>query len=93
MSPGPDQVTKRSPLASNSVAAHVARGGAGLLAAVLAVVLLGPVGPVSLLLFLPAFALWRGCPTCWAVGLGATVADGRARTCARRRALRRNGAI
>ena len=74
----------RAPLASGSLAAHLIRGAAGLLAAVFAIVLVAPVGPVSVLLFVPAFALWRGCPTCWAVGLFGTLADGRARSCPRR---------
>ena len=80
----PAPAVARSPLASRSVAGHLARGAAGLLAAGLAIVLVGPVGPASLLLFVPAFALWRGCPTCWAVGLFGTLADGRARSCPRR---------
>lgn len=80
----PAPAVSRSPLASRSVAGHLGRGAAGLLAAVLAIVLLSPVGPVSLLLFVPAFGLWRGCPTCWTVGLFGTLADGRARSCPRR---------
>lgn len=58
---------------------HLLRGAAGLTAAVLAIALLGSVGPVSLAL-LPLTALaWRGCPTCWTVGLFGTLADVRAR--------------
>jgi hypothetical protein len=44
---------------------------------VLAIALLASFGPVSLAL-LPLTALaWRGCPTCWTVGLLGTWADGR----------------
>jgi hypothetical protein len=50
-----------------------------MLAGVLAIALLGRIGPISLaLLPLTAFA-WRGCPTCWTVGLLGTLADDRAR--------------
>jgi hypothetical protein len=75
---------RRSPLASGSVREHLARGAAGLVAAVLAIVLVAVVGPISLAL-LPVTALaWRGCPTCWTVGLLGTLADSRARcSCSR----------
>jgi hypothetical protein len=70
---------RRSPLASGSVREHLLRGAAGLAAAVLAIVLVAAVGPVSLVL-IPLTALaWRGCPTCWTVGLLGTLADDRAR--------------
>jgi hypothetical protein len=36
---------------------------------VAAFVLVGPLGALSLLLLVPAVALLRGCPTCWALGL------------------------
>lgn len=58
---------------------HLVRGAAGLCAAVLAVVLLAVVGPVSLVLLLVTAFAWRGCPTCWTVGLLGTLADDRAR--------------
>ena len=76
--------TRRSPLASGSVREHLLRGAAGLVAAVLAILLVAVVGPISLAL-LPVTALaWRGCPTCWTVGLLGTLADGRARrSCSR----------
>ncbi len=71
--------SRGSPLASGSISEHLLRGAAGLIAAVLAIALLASVGPVSLAL-LPVTALaWRGCPTCWTVGLFGTFADGRAR--------------
>jgi hypothetical protein len=71
--------TQRSPLASGSVAKHVLRGAVGLLAAALAIVLVAVVGPVSLLLLGVTVIAWRGCPTCWAVGLFGTLADRRVR--------------
>jgi len=45
------------------------------------IVLIAVVGPISiaLLLLLLTAVAWRGCPTCWTVGLLATLADGRAR--------------
>jgi hypothetical protein len=71
--------TQRSPLASGSVREHLFRGAAGLATAVLAIVVVAVVGPISLAL-LPVTALfWRGCPTCWTVGLLGTLADSRAR--------------
>ncbi len=72
----PDQ---RSPLASGSVVEHVVRGAVGVIAAVIAIVLLSVIGPVSLLLLGVTLVAWRGCPTCWAVGLFGTLADRRAR--------------
>ncbi len=71
--------TRRSPLASGSVRAHLLRGAGGLVAAVLAIVLVGVVGPISLALLPVTAVAWRGCPTCWTVGLVGTLADGRAR--------------
>jgi hypothetical protein len=70
---------QRSPLASGSVAEHVLRGAVGVLAATLAIVLVAVVGPVSLLLLSVTMIAWRGCPTCWAIGLSGTLADRRAR--------------
>ena len=72
-------IAKSSPLASGSLREHVARGAAGFGAAALAVALLSAVGPISLLLLLLSVVAWRGCPTCWTVGLIGTIADERAR--------------
>lgn len=65
--------------ASRSVAEHVVRGVLGL---VLVVVSLAHAReqPWAMLALVPAVLLWRGCPTCWLMGLGATLA-GRPRTC------------
>ena len=53
------------PFASASVPIHILRGVVGLLALAGAVVLGGP----ALLLLIVTVAAWRGCPTCWLVGL------------------------
>jgi hypothetical protein len=74
-----DPPSRRSPLASSSLRAHVVRGAAGLLIAGLAIGLLAVVGPISLTLLPVTAILWRGCPTCWTVGLLGTLAENRAR--------------
>ena len=56
-------------LASDSLAEHWIRGAIGLVLAVAAFGLIGIVGPVTLLLLLPAGIVWRGCVSCWALGL------------------------
>ncbi|MFD5764856.1 hypothetical protein ACFWIN_03405 [Streptomyces sp. NPDC127049] len=63
--------------ASKSVPRHLARGavGFGLIAGTIA--LLPVTGPVSLLAAPLALIAFRGCPTCWAVGLAQTISRGR----------------
>jgi MFS family permease len=68
----------RSPLASDSVREHLFRGAVGLSAAILAIGLAPVVGPISLVLLLVTVFAWRGCPTCWTVGLLGTLADNHA---------------
>jgi len=58
--------------ASGSVPVHLLRGALGLPLLVAAFVLVGPVGPWTLLLAVPAVVLLRGCPTCWLLGLAQT---------------------
>jgi hypothetical protein len=70
---------QRSPLASGSVREHLFRGAVGLTAAIFAIVLAAVVGPISLVLLLVTALAWRGCPTCWTVGLLGTLADDHAR--------------
>ena len=70
----------RSSLASCSIEAHVLRGAAGLIAAALAVGLLAPVGPLALAILALTALAWRGCLTCWTVGLIGPRADRRARS-------------
>ena len=48
---------------------HYARGGLGLLALIAAVVGAAAGAPAALALLLVTVASWRGCPTCWAIGL------------------------
>ena len=57
------------PFASASVPRHILRGVVGLLALAGAVVGTGPLGPAALILLAVTVVAWRGCPTCWAVGL------------------------
>ncbi|MGW4055271.1 hypothetical protein ACWENA_31045 [Streptomyces sp. NPDC004779] len=77
-SPDPTGKPTRGPdYASKSVPRHLARGavGFGLIAGTIALV---PVtGPVSLLAAPLALIAFRGCPTCWAVGLAQTISRGR----------------
>jgi hypothetical protein len=80
-------------LASISIHEHLLRGAAGLIAAVLAIALLAIVGPASLALLAVSALAWRGCPTCWTVGLLGTLADDRARRrCGPARRACRDGA-
>ena len=55
--------------ASKSVARHYVRGALGLALVLLGMLLTPAFGPSALLIGLPALVLWRGCPTCWTVGL------------------------
>lgn len=56
-------------LASKSIKSHYARGAVGLLALLAAVVGAAIATPAALLTLIVTAAAWRGCPTCWAVGL------------------------
>ena len=58
-----------SPFASRSVTQHYVRGALGLLALVAAFA--GAVAgmPAALASLILTVVAWRGCPTCWAVGL------------------------
>ena len=58
-----------TPLASRSIKQHYARGALGLLALVAAVAGAAAGTPAALALLILTVAAWRGCPTCWAVGL------------------------
>lgn len=62
--------------ASRSVPVHVARGVAGLVLLVAAIAL-APLSAVWLLLIPVTVVMWRGCVSCWMLGLMAT----RARSC------------
>ncbi|WP_139984104.1 hypothetical protein [Nocardioides litoris] len=58
--------------ASRSVAEHVARGVLGLVLLVAGIALAQAVSAWWLLLLPLTVVLWRGCPTCWVMGLIAT---------------------
>ena len=60
---------RSSPLASTSIKRHYVRGALGLLALVAAVLGAAVVTPAALVLLIVTVVAWRGCPTCWAVGL------------------------
>ncbi|MCW2817498.1 MAG: hypothetical protein JWR42_285 [Marmoricola sp.] len=59
--------------ASRSVTEHYVRGVLGLVLVVAALAGAGAT-PWALLLAVPGVVAWRGCPTCWALGLSATLA-------------------
>jgi hypothetical protein len=58
-----------SPLSSKSMKRHYTRGGLGLLALAAAVAGAAAGTPAALALLILTAASWRGCPTCWVVGL------------------------
>ena len=60
--------------ASRSVPMHLVRGALGLPMMLAAFVLVPWVGPLALLLVVPAAVLLRGCPGCWAIGFSQTCA-------------------
>lgn len=59
--------------ASRSVPVHLLRGALGAVLVVGAFVLAARVHPIWILLLVPGGVAWRGCPTCWAMGLGQTI--------------------
>jgi hypothetical protein len=66
--------------ASRSVGKHLARGVVGLVLVVLSLAY-AAVQPWALLGLVPAAVAWRGCPTCWALGLAATLSRGKVSGC------------
>lgn len=70
----PDTLPADTLFASNSLTEHWVRGAVGLVLAVAAFGLIGVAGPATLLLLLPAGLAWRGCISCWALGLAQTKA-------------------
>ena len=61
------------PFASASVPRHLLRGLVGLLALAAAIAGTAVAGPAALLLLVVTVVAWRGCPTCWTVGLLQTI--------------------
>jgi hypothetical protein len=66
--------------ASASLTEHLVRGVVGLVLVVLSLAYAGS-HPWALLGLVPGVLAWRGCPTCWALGLAATVSRGRVAGC------------
>ncbi|NUP03800.1 MAG: hypothetical protein HOW71_17465 [Nonomuraea sp.] len=65
--------------ASASLPRHLARGALGFGALIASVALIPWAGLVSLLLAPLGVLAFRGCPTCWAIGLMQTISMGRLR--------------
>ncbi|MFZ3493341.1 hypothetical protein ACODT5_08965 [Streptomyces sp. 5.8] len=63
--------------ASRSVPRHLARGALGFGLIIGSIALVPTVGPLALLAAPPALIAFRGCPTCWMVGLAQTISRGR----------------
>ncbi|MCZ0978624.1 hypothetical protein O1L60_03630 [Streptomyces diastatochromogenes] len=63
--------------ASRSVPRHLARGAVGFGLIIGSIALVPVAGPVTLLAAPLALIAFRGCPTCWMVGLAQTVSRGR----------------
>ena len=63
--------------ASSSVRVHLIRGAIGLTLLIAAFALIPTFGPLTLLLAPFGVVALRGCPTCWAIGLIATISRGR----------------
>ncbi|MFE5791405.1 hypothetical protein ACFQ8C_02395 [Streptomyces sp. NPDC056503] len=77
-----DAVAVRKPApspdyASTSVPRHLARGALGFGLVIGSIALVPVAGPVTLLAAPLALIAFRGCPTCWAVGLAQTISRGR----------------
>ncbi|WP_410786929.1 hypothetical protein [Kribbella sp. C-35] len=63
--------------ASTSLPRHLVRGVIGFGSLIAAFALLPSVGPASLLLLPVTLLAFRGCPTCWVIGLIETISRGR----------------
>lgn len=77
LDPAPDPTLEM--FASRTLTEHVVRGLLGLVLVAFAVVSAQD-HPWALLALVPAVVAWRGCPTCWLMGLGQTLTrrrDGR----------------
>ncbi|MGW0802620.1 hypothetical protein [Nonomuraea sp. NPDC002799] len=72
-------MTDEQSFASSSLPRHLVRGAVGFGALICSVAFIPVVGPVSLLLAAAGVFAFRGCPTCWAIGLVQTISRGRLR--------------
>ncbi|OEJ30455.1 hypothetical protein [Streptomyces subrutilus] len=85
VTPGQDAKTGAGPrsaapgrnFASRSVPRHLARGAIGFGLLIGSLALVPVVGPAVLLAAPLALIAFRGCPTCWMVGLAQTISRGR----------------
>lgn len=67
----------RPDFASSSVPRHLARGALGFGLIIGSIALVPTLGPAALLAAPLSLIAFRGCPTCWLVGLAQTVSRGR----------------
>jgi hypothetical protein len=74
--PAPSPAPERN-FASKSVLRHLARGAIGFGLIIGSIALVPVAGPATLLAAPLALIAFRGCPTCWVVGLAQTVSRGR----------------
>ena len=63
--------------ASTSLPRHLIRGLIGFGSLIAAFALIPAVGPASLLLLPITLLAFRGCPTCWVIGLLETISRGK----------------
>ncbi|WP_345596192.1 hypothetical protein [Streptomyces marokkonensis] len=73
----PETATSGQDFSSKSVPRHLARGVIGIGVIVGSIALVPVVGPAALLAAPLALIAFRGCPTCWMVGLMQTISRGR----------------
>ncbi|MDK9499629.1 hypothetical protein QEZ40_005057 [Streptomyces katrae] len=71
--------TARPDFASSSVPRHLARGALGFGLIIGSIALVPAAGPAALLAAPLSLIAFRGCPTCWMVGLAQTISRGRLR--------------
>ncbi|MFI8288411.1 hypothetical protein ACIGBL_04605 [Streptomyces sp. NPDC085614] len=75
--PTPPSAASGPDYASRSVPRHLARGAVGFGLIIGSIALVPVAGPATLLAAPLALIAFRGCPTCWMVGLAQTVSRGR----------------
>lgn len=77
IAPSASSVAAGRNFASTSVPRHLARGAIGLGLIIGSIASVPTLGPASLLAAPLALVAFRGCPTCWLVGLAQTISRGR----------------
>ncbi|MEV8535225.1 hypothetical protein [Streptomyces sp. NPDC051211] len=73
----PSAAPEKKNFASKSVPRHLARGAIGFGLIIGSIALVPLAGPATLLAAPLALIAFRGCPTCWMVGLAQTISRGR----------------